>query len=142
MSKAEQIFKEIDVNGDGFISWEEFAAYYDVHEPFNGTGIEFLHYMFTVIDEDENGTIEKEEFARFIKAIDGIDVRGGKGFYIMIFRLIDTDDSGFIENEELHRLVKILGFAPNGEDEAEFLADMDADGDGRISLDEFLQLAE
>ena len=88
------------------------------------------------------GTIEKEEFARFIKAIDGIDVRGGKGFYIMIFRLIDTDDSGFIENEELHRLVKILGFAPNGEDEAEFLADMDADGDGRISLDEFLQLAE
>ena len=97
MSLAEQIFAQIDVNKDGSISWEEFASYYNVHEPFNGTGIEFLQYMFTVIDEDGNGTIDCHEFGRFIKAIHGIDVRGGKGFYIMLFRLIDSDDSGFIE---------------------------------------------
>ena len=55
-----------------------------------------------------------------------------------VFKLLDLDGSGFIEEREGMMIGKALGYKPFHEYWEELL-DLDTDGDGKISLDEFLK---
>ena len=55
-----------------------------------------------------------------------------------VFKLLDIDGSGFIEEAEGMKVGKALGYSPVFEYWEE-LKKLDSDGDGKISLDEFLQ---
>ena len=54
------------------------------------------------------------------------------------FKLLDIDGSGFIEEAEGMKIGKALGYSPVFEYWEE-LKKLDTDGDGRVSLEEFLQ---
>lgn len=55
------------------------------------------------------------------------------------FHACDSDGSGVIEQNELSSVMRELGEHPSDEELRDLLKDLDADGDGTISWDEFLQ---
>merc|ERR1711990_1186297 len=56
------------------------------------------------------------------------------------FELFDTDKSGQIDATELKFAMTALGFTPSAEEVADLLADIDADGNGTIEFQEFVDL--
>lgn len=56
------------------------------------------------------------------------------------FELFDTDGSGFIEVKELKVAMRALGFEPKKEEIKKMIADVDKDGTGKISFDDFLAI--
>ncbi|GAB3213426.1 EF-hand domain-containing protein [Marinactinospora thermotolerans] len=61
----------------------------------------------------------------------------GTDEYAATFDLVDSDDDGRISAAELKRLMEVLGEAITDERAERAVRDMDGDGDGRISLEEF-----
>jgi len=58
------------------------------------------------------------------------------------FKQADTDGSGFLDFDELHHLLHQLGYAPTAQSSLEAMQEIDADGNGEVSLLEFEGLRE
>ena len=56
------------------------------------------------------------------------------------FDMFDVDGNGSIPQEELARVLRGCADDVTDEDVAEMMAEMDADGDGVIDYDEFIEL--
>ncbi|KAI8119915.1 Centrin-1 [Lucilia cuprina] len=56
------------------------------------------------------------------------------------FDLFDVDCTGFIEVKELKVAIRALGFEPKKEEIKRMIAEIDKDGTGRISYNDFLHL--
>ncbi|NXC35285.1 CETN1 protein, partial [Campylorhamphus procurvoides] len=54
------------------------------------------------------------------------------------FELFHTDRSGSIDARELKVAMRALGFEPNNEEIEQIISDIDKEGTGRISFDDFL----
>jgi Ca2+-binding EF-hand superfamily protein len=57
--------------------------------------------------------------------------------YAATFEIVDVNKDGHISAAELQQLMKALGEDITEETAAEVVKEMDADGDGEISLQEF-----
>ncbi|XP_055682796.1 uncharacterized protein LOC129789770 isoform X2 [Lutzomyia longipalpis] len=56
------------------------------------------------------------------------------------FDLFDTEASGFIDVKELKVAIRALGFEPKKEEIKKMVAEIDKEGTGKVSYDEFFQL--
>ncbi|XP_060530670.1 uncharacterized protein LOC132704591 [Cylas formicarius] len=56
------------------------------------------------------------------------------------FDLFDTEGSGKIDSKDLKVAIRALGFEPKKEEIKKMIADIDKDGTGKISYDDFLKL--
>ena len=56
------------------------------------------------------------------------------------FRVFDRDQSGVLDARELKQALRALGYDPSREEVTQFIADLDKDGSGDVSLDEFVAL--
>ncbi|KAF5301691.1 hypothetical protein FQR65_LT08778 [Abscondita terminalis] len=56
------------------------------------------------------------------------------------FDLFDTEGVGKIDTKELKVAIRALGFEPKKEEIKKMIADIDPQGTGKLSFDEFLQL--
>ncbi|KAB0798836.1 hypothetical protein PPYR_06716 [Photinus pyralis] len=56
------------------------------------------------------------------------------------FDLFDTEGAGKIDTKELKVAIRALGFEPKKEEIKKMIADIDPDGTGKLSFEEFLQL--
>ncbi|KAH8321749.1 hypothetical protein KR074_011243, partial [Drosophila pseudoananassae] len=56
------------------------------------------------------------------------------------FDLFDNECSGFIEVKELKVAIRALGFEPKKEEIKRMIADIDKDGSGRLTFNDFLHL--
>ncbi|KAK4887091.1 hypothetical protein RN001_003362 [Aquatica leii] len=56
------------------------------------------------------------------------------------FDLFDTEGVGKIDTKELKVAIRALGFEPKKEEIKKMIADIDTQGTGKLSFDEFLQL--
>jgi len=140
LSKSEKenlarIFKAIDKNGDGKLSKEEIFEGYDL---FFGKHLdkEEIEKMFDSVDIDKSGFIDYSEFV--VAAMNEKQLLTNEKLQ-SAFKMFDKDGSGMISATEIK---EVLGFGKTLSEEAvnEIVKQVDANGDGEISFDEFAQM--
>ena len=105
-----------------------------------------LQQLIQTVDKDGDGSIDYEEFIAGCDAILGGSHSSSSGTnedtldLIEIFHMLDADGSGDISMEELSNMLSTAGVAISEEDAQEIMDTADRNGDGRIDLDEFLDL--
>uniref|UniRef100_A0A3Q1AHY5 Guanylyl cyclase-activating protein 2 n=1 Tax=Amphiprion ocellaris TaxID=80972 RepID=A0A3Q1AHY5_AMPOC len=111
---AENMFRAFDKNGDNTIDFLEFVAALNL--VFRGDLEHKLRWSFKVYDKDSNGYIDRDELRSIIDSIYQVK-RGSK---------TNTEDSKLTVDEVVNRI----------------LAAVDSDGDGTITMDEFIKGAQ
>ena len=134
--KLSRVFKELDDNGDGILSYEElkkgFKSYFgdskNMEKEFNE--------LMKLIDTDGNGTVEYQEF---IRATCDLNLLLTDKNLNMAFKAFNKDGSGSLSESEIK---EILGFKENTDNELvkTIMKEIDFNGDGRISFEEFYNL--
>lgn len=128
-----KLFRRFDTNNDGYITKKELAK-----------GLRKLKYrtdaeidvIMDKMDTDKNGAIN---FNEFISA--SLNDTVTKDFQRIeeAFHFFDKDGNGYIEEDELKEVLDQKDFPGlGGEVFVEAIREWDADGDGRISYEEFL----
>jgi calcium-dependent protein kinase len=127
-----KIFKAIDKNGDGKLSKEEILDGYDQFFGKNMDKTE-IEKMFEAVDIDQSGFIDYSEFV--VAAMNEKNLLTNEKLQ-SAFRMFDKDGSGYISSDEIK---EILGFGKTLSEEAvnEIIKQVDANGDGQISFEEF-----
>eukprot|EP00058_Branchiostoma_floridae_P007770 XP_002593258.1 hypothetical protein BRAFLDRAFT_87239 [Branchiostoma floridae] len=134
MSEASTVFKNCDVDGDGYISTEELkTALTDLAIIPTENLIQGImdHY-----DEDANGKLDFEEFEKLVKDLKKFGEADPEEVLDM-FNTIDQDKSGYIDEEEL-RQAMTEKFDTDDQTIKAMVKMADKDGDGKISISEFI----
>lgn len=141
-----QIFKELDLNRDGKLSYEELKIGYNTHfkklmnDTANPEG-EFDMWIASM-DQDKNGYIEYEEFLR--ASID-METLCTEANLKMAFTFFDTDNSGFLSKDEIRAALGLNGNKDDNDARKmldEVLAELDENNDNQISFEEFKKLVQ
>ena len=137
LSKSEKenlakIFKAVDKNGDGKLSKEEI---FEGYEQFFGKHLDKneIEKMFDSVDTDKSGFIDYSEFV--VATMNEKNLLTNEKLQ-QAFKMFDKDGSGFISSDEIK---EILGFGKTLSEEAvnDIIKQVDANGDGQISFEEF-----
>ena len=123
-----------------------------------GNGGVFSNNIFRVFDKDKNGYME---FHEFLMALDVTTCKTGEDKLIWAFRLYDVDGNGSIDLEEMTAIIEILDDLEGREAGAEYFVDnhweilspaeerakimfeaIDINGDGGVSLEEFIKVGK
>ncbi|AES70460.1 putative EF-hand domain pair protein [Medicago truncatula] len=86
----------------------------------NHNQISKIKAYFSLIDKDEDGFIDNENF-------------------VAVFHMCDKDQNGFVSTSELHYFMTYIGQKVTYEDVEEFVREADFDGDGQINIEEFVK---
>jgi Ca2+-binding EF-hand superfamily protein len=101
-----------------------------------------LREMIASVDTDGNQEIDFNEFVALMKSrIGELDADPDQELRDA-FNVFDADRSGFIDRKELKRLMKKLGQALSEEELDAMMEEVDANGDGQISFEEFKALMQ
>jgi predicted ferric reductase/Ca2+-binding EF-hand superfamily protein len=140
LADIERRFRAI-AGEDGIIDREEFREALKLGDDY------YADRLFSMVDDDDSGEIDLDEFMSFVRTI----VEGGERDRLQfVFRLHDPDDSGEIERNELRQVIaastaehgiELPAEAVDGLTDALFNR-ADADGGGGISFEEFAELAD
>ena len=132
--KLTKIFKELDTSGEGLLSKEELKQGYKKFFTESITDKEFDEIMKT-IDQDQSGQISIEEFLRATVNYENLVTENNLK---NAFDYFDKDHNGFLTPDEIR---DVLGLGEEDESSKivvdEIIKDVDLNGDGIISYDEF-----
>jgi calmodulin len=129
-------FNLFDKNSDGAITVQELGS---VMRTLGQTPTEAeLLQIISQVDTDGDGTIDFEEFVELMKnKMKGLDAEEE---IREAFKVFDKNGDGYVEVAELRQVVQGLGEPLSEADLQEMIKEADADGDGRISYQEFVRL--
>lgn len=96
--------------------------------------------FFKMCDRDRSGSITFDELYNYLNAYAGLSVNPTI-FFKLVFESFDNDNSGFLDVQEFGEALAILGFDYTPEQVRARVAAFDANGDGKVSLQEFLTVA-
>lgn len=128
-------FLRLDADGNGVIDRDEFL----LHPAISSNPL--APRIMTMFDVDRSGTID---FAEFVHGLARFSGRGGAERRMRFaFDIYDEDGDGFISNGELFRTLR--GMLGTQMKEVQLqqvvdrtIRDLDKDGDGKISFDEWV----
>merc|ERR1712100_84415 len=95
-----------------------------------------IEKMIHSVDDDGDGEMDYDDFERMMEQ--KIINKDQKDDLMKAFSLIDDDQTGKISLKNLKRVAKELGETMTEEDLVEVIAESDQDGDGELSVEEFL----
>uniref|UniRef100_A0A1I8G483 Calmodulin n=1 Tax=Macrostomum lignano TaxID=282301 RepID=A0A1I8G483_9PLAT len=125
------IFDQMDRDGDRILTKAEISSFL-LSRNFNK---KFIEEFLATFDSDSDGRVTEAEYRQ--KA--GPDAKWREEWY-QIFQKFDKDGSGFIDEHELPQLMVEIGskttYSP--EQFRRWIAEHDANKDGKISYPEFL----
>ena len=129
------MFKSLDKNGDGKLSKDEVKDGYMAHygKLISDDGV---NQMFEAVDTDNSGYIDYSEF--IVAAINEKKLTSHDKLKAA-FRMFDRDNSGMITPSEIKEVLSADNTLPTEVIET-IVKQVDANGDGEISLDEFIGL--
>jgi len=131
------LFMAFDANRDGLLS------VVDVRDGLArlGAPMDMLRVAGLIAehDDDGDGHIGPDEFGTMLDAAHRA-AHGGQGHDELArsFAAFDGDGDGFLTVDEVAALFRIAGVQAE-EHVADWIAELDADGDGRVSMAEFVQ---
>ncbi|XP_048005381.1 frequenin-2 [Cydia fagiglandana] len=129
---------------NGLLTEQGFIKIYKQFFP-QGDPSKFASLVFRVFDENNDGSIEFEEFIRALS----VTSRGNLDEKLhWAFRLYDVDNDGYITRDEMYNIVdaiyQMVGQTPQPEDENtpqkrvdKIFDQMDKNHDDRLTLEEF-----
>lgn len=126
------IFREFDLNGDGFIQRDELRAVM-VKMGQSPTDDE-LNAMFEAADADKDGNIDFHEFLTIARANPlSLSLRA-------VFEELDVDGDGHITRSELRTAFQKMGHALNDQEIKAIYLQVDTNKDGKINFPEFCEM--
>jgi calcium-dependent protein kinase len=135
VEELRKVFMEFDENGDGRLTKDELIKGLNkVMTP--QEAVSEVNRIMDLIDVDGNGFIEYEEFLRASLNKEKILTQDNLK---IVFNMFDKDKSGKITPQELKN---VLGKDSNISDDVwkEIVGEIDGNGDGEISFNEFKQM--
>lgn len=134
-------FDTFDESGDGEISHDEFEA---LMTRFVGNAVntDSVKQIIHLLDEDGDGGISKEEFLQWYAdnmGDDGLSVHE-KAHYL--FGMFDKEGDGQISIGEFKDALDALNLGFTIDEIGEIVRELDEDGDGVVSQEEFAELIE
>lgn len=130
-----RVFKAFDKNGDGKLSMEEVKTGYIEHYG-RVMSDEEVEKMFSAVDSDNSGYIDYSEFV--VAAMNEKQLTTNDKLQAA-FKMFDKDGSGVISADEIK---DVLGFGGNLDKAAidQIMKQVDENGDGEISFEEFVTM--
>lgn len=125
------LFAELDASGDGELSIDELQA--GLKRKGLPSGDDYIGDVLDQYDADRSGTIGKDEFVKYMAKKEKAMFRA--------FQELDVDSSGEVTGDEIARCLASLGIKSSDSDTKKMLRLLDANGDGRISFEEFKKFA-
>lgn len=122
-------FEKMDSNGDGTVTLSEFKKMVEEHFELNDKEIE---QCFEAIDDNHNGVIQ---YSEFLAATVHSRINLDDHLLSVSFKKFDATNSGFVDEATLK---SILGEDVSMSDVHEMMTEVDANHDGRISYQEFI----
>mgnify|MGYP003571903292 CR=1 FL=1 len=135
MADYEKFFEEADTNGNGFLSLEELITTLR-SKGYKGSEEDLAKY-FDACDRSDDDKISKEEYLIAMGAIPDKDHK--QASMRQVFRSFDTDGSGEIEKADLRKVFAEMGQTFSDEELERMIQLGDADGDGTLNYEEFIE---
>merc|ERR1719469_214603 len=133
-----EAFALFDKDGDGTITADELNIV--MRSLGRKPTMEELRAMIAEVDDDGNESIEFPEFLKLMasKLQDTDSVEEMREAFLVF----DRDKSGSVSASELKHVMNNLGEQVTNEEVEEMIREADADGDGELSFDDFLQFIQ
>lgn len=138
IEEFKEAFALFDKDGDGTITSDELGVV--MRSLGRNPTKEELDAMIAEVDEDGSGEIEFPEFLKLMasKLQDTDSVEEMREAFLVF----DRDKSGSVTASELKHVMNNLGEQVTDEEVQEMIVEADADGDGELSFDDFLQFIQ
>merc|ERR1712224_1041816 len=132
--EIKEAFELFDTDGSGSIASGELKVAMKAlgFEPKPGEIEKLIHS----VDDDGDGEMDYDDFERMMEQ--KILNKDQKDDLMKAFKLMDDDKTGKISLANLKRVAKELGETLTEEELMEVFAESDKDGDGELSVEEFL----
>lgn len=97
-----------------------------------------LQQLMTLMDRDDSGDIDYEEFKRVMA--DSFFKKYSRQELYAAFKKFDSDGNGYITTKELSDVLSRMGRHLDRNEVNAMIRSLDTSGDGRLSFDEFCKL--
>jgi len=136
LQEVNEAFQLLDSDKDSKID------YYELKVALKALGFDVkkdeILRLFRSYDPQDTGHISREDFIEISR--DMILKRDPMEELENAFKLFDRDDQGGISVASLRRVARELDLSPSEDDLRAMIDEFDTDGDGMVSLDDFVQI--
>jgi len=124
-----RMLMEADENEDGYIDYNEFLP----------IGVDIVQAIFARREAEAaaEATEKAAQEAARVALVHGMDKDQYKQMLMAYFRAHDTDNSGFLSRKEFKECMKNADLGLTRQEINALMMEIDVDGDGNISLEEF-----